>query len=72
VHDWKNSSTEEALGTNDNWFLLNSQTSTFVAQNNIQAIPRFMLIGKDGKIINKDAPRPSEAKLKELIDKYLK
>jgi hypothetical protein len=29
-------------------------------------------MGKDGKMIDADAPRPSDPKLKELIDKHLK
>ncbi len=37
----------------------------------IKGIPRFMLFDKEGNIISVDAPRPSEPKLKELIDKYL-
>jgi hypothetical protein len=42
--------------------------SSFVAQNNIQSIPRFILIDKDGLIINADACRPSGPKLKELTN----
>ncbi len=37
----------------------------------IKGIPRFMLFDKEGNIISVDAPRPSEPKLKELINKYL-
>ena len=39
---------------------------------NISAIPRFILIDKEGQIINSNAPRPSEnigSILQELIDK---
>lgn len=38
----------------------------------IKGIPRFMVFGKDGKIVNTDAPRPSDPELKELIDTELK
>ena len=37
---------------------------------NVRSIPRFMLISRDGKIIDVDAPRPS-GEIRELIDKNL-
>src|SRR5690606_21392400 len=46
--------------------------SEFIKAYGIDAIPRFLLIDTDGKIINSDAPRPSSPSLKELINKYLK
>lgn len=33
----------------------------------INGIPRFMVFDKNGKIVNVDAPRPSDKKLKELL-----
>ncbi len=38
----------------------------------ITGIPRFLLIGKDGKIITTDAPRPSDPKCIEFIAEHLK
>jgi len=37
----------------------------------INSIPRYILIDKAGNLINADSPRPSDAKLKELINQYL-
>ncbi|MDL2322499.1 TlpA family protein disulfide reductase [Bacteroidales bacterium OttesenSCG-928-A17] len=37
----------------------------------INAIPHFILIGKDGKIISAKAPRPSSSDIKVLLDKNL-
>ncbi|WP_048505932.1 TlpA disulfide reductase family protein [Chryseobacterium angstadtii] len=37
----------------------------------IRGIPRFILIGKDGKIINSTVERPSDKKIKEILDKAL-
>lgn len=37
----------------------------------IKSIPRFILIDKNGNIINADAPRPSNPSIKELINKNL-
>jgi thiol-disulfide isomerase/thioredoxin len=38
---------------------------------NIGGIPRFLLFDKNGKIIDVDAPRPSDARLKEVLNEYL-
>ncbi|MCO4293578.1 TlpA family protein disulfide reductase [Solitalea sp. MAHUQ-68] len=44
-----------------------------IAKNyKITGIPRFMLFDKKGNIINVDAPRPSDPKLKETILEWLK
>ncbi|POY38595.1 TlpA family protein disulfide reductase [Solitalea longa] len=37
----------------------------------IKGIPRFMLFDKNGNIIDVDAPRPSDPKLKELLNEWL-
>ncbi|MGZ2370524.1 TlpA family protein disulfide reductase [Ancylomarina sp. YFZ004] len=36
-----------------------------------RGIPRFILIDKDGRIIDIDAPRPSSKEIYEILDKYL-
>ena len=38
----------------------------------IKGIPRFILVGKDGKLIFADAPRPSSAEVKAVIDDAIK
>jgi thiol-disulfide isomerase/thioredoxin len=38
----------------------------------ITGLPRYILINKKGEIISINVPRPSDPKLKELIEKYLK
>ena len=43
--------------------------SDFVRDYNIQGIPRFILIDKEGKIVDADAPRPSDPRLIELLNK---
>jgi thiol-disulfide isomerase/thioredoxin len=37
----------------------------------INAIPRFMLIDKDGKIISVNAERPSDPRIEEILSEYL-
>lgn len=41
--------------------------SDIVTAYNIKGIPRFLLIGADGKIITANAPRPSDPNLKQLL-----
>lgn len=42
--------------------------SDFIRGYYIQGIPRFILLDPEGNIVNNDAPRPSEPRLKELFD----
>ncbi|UKJ08558.1 TlpA family protein disulfide reductase [Solitalea lacus] len=37
----------------------------------IKGIPRFMLFDRNGNVINVDAPRPSDPKLKEALNEWL-
>jgi thiol-disulfide isomerase/thioredoxin len=39
---------------------------------NISSVPRYVLIDRNGKIISSNAPRPSNPKLREMIDAALK
>ncbi len=48
-----------------------SVDNNFAAAYGIQTIPRFILIDKNGNIINADAPRPSNPDIKELLNKNL-
>ncbi len=45
--------------------------SSFVEAYAIKGIPRFILLDADGNIISADAPRPSTAEIRTLIDEWL-
>lgn len=45
--------------------------SDFVKGYQINGIPRFIIIGPDGNIVNADAPRPSSPKIYEIFDGLL-
>lgn len=49
----------------------NAFNSDFIKDFNIAAIPRFILIDKEGKIISANALRPSNKQLPGELDKYL-
>lgn len=50
----------------------NDFKSDFVQGYKINAIPRFILINPEGKIVNADAPRPSSPELATLLDSLVK
>lgn len=52
-------------------FADNDWSSQFVRAYNINGIPRFILLDREGKIINADAPRPSNAGIRTLIDENI-
>ena len=54
-------------------FLLpNPAENPIKKQFKINAIPRYMLIDKNGKVINDDAPRPSDKDIRRILDRLLK
>jgi thiol-disulfide isomerase/thioredoxin len=64
---WKKMVTEKELGgvqllSDKGW------KSGFVQALEINSIPRFILIGPDGNVVNADAPRPSSPKLIKLFN----
>lgn len=46
----------------------NAFDSEFIKAYNITAIPRFLLIDPEGKIVDGNAPRPSDPALRRLLD----
>ncbi|MFT4204581.1 MAG: TlpA disulfide reductase family protein [Chitinophagaceae bacterium] len=68
---WKMASREEGLDPGSSFCLSGSSLQNFNDRYNIKTIPRYMLIGKDGKMISSDAPRPSEPALEKLIEQNL-
>ncbi|HMI07961.1 MAG TPA: TlpA disulfide reductase family protein [Flavobacterium sp.] len=63
---WKKMVTDQSLGgiqliADNDW------SSQFAVEYGIASIPRFILVGPDGNIINSDAPRPSDPKLVNLF-----
>ncbi|HAT63123.1 MAG TPA: TlpA family protein disulfide reductase, partial [Flavobacteriaceae bacterium] len=49
----------------------NDWNSKFVKDYYINGIPRFILIDPNGNIVTPDAPRPSNPKLKEMLNGLL-
>ncbi|HEY0091459.1 MAG TPA: TlpA disulfide reductase family protein [Flavobacterium sp.] len=67
---WKKMVSEKNLGgiqliADNNW------NSDFIRAYGINSIPRFILIGPDGKVISANADRPSSPNLVPMLDKLL-
>lgn len=52
-------------------FADNDWKSQFVQDYNINGIPRFILLDKEGNIINANAPRPSNPEIRTLLDENI-
>lgn len=59
---WSKMVTEKQLGGTQ-LFADSDWSSQFIKDYAIDGIPRFILVGPDGKIVNADAPRPSDPQL---------
>jgi thiol-disulfide isomerase/thioredoxin len=46
----------------------NDLNSDFMTKYDVKGIPRFILLGPNGNIVNADAPRPSDSKLQEKLN----
>ncbi|MDI9871002.1 TlpA family protein disulfide reductase [Flectobacillus roseus] len=69
---WAKASERLALDQYANNFkILNFGNSKFNQQHKFKSIPRYMIVGKDGQIINNNAPRPSDPRLQTVLDKLL-
>jgi thiol-disulfide isomerase/thioredoxin len=72
--DWEKVIDKSHL-TGDNYFFNEDETNLFRSQLKFEGYPTFMIIDKNGDLVDKNAPRPStgdEIKniLNKLIDKY--
>ena len=56
----------------NNFKILNFGESKFIQEHQFKSIPRYMIIDKDGQIINDNAPRPSDPKIRQLLDELLR
>ena len=70
---WNKESERLEINNIENSFkILNPENSKFIKEHKLNAIPRYMIIDKEGKIINSNAPRPSDPKISKVFDELLK
>lgn len=68
---WIKATKDEQIFNKNSFCLTKSMSSDFVRRLKITTIPRYILIGKNGKIISENAPYPSDIGMSKLIDKAL-
>jgi thiol-disulfide isomerase/thioredoxin len=69
---WMDASKKQEISEGNCFKVIDPKEASFLATYKVATIPRYMIIGKDGKVINADAPRPSDPKLRALFDELLK
>ncbi|WP_447642068.1 MULTISPECIES: TlpA family protein disulfide reductase [Chitinophagaceae] len=71
-NEWKIACKQELIENEASYRISGTVYQSFLdKQFNIKTIPHYILLGKDGKIISTNAPRPSDKALQDLIDKNL-
>ena len=71
IQKWKNFLEKEQL-PGVQLFAGDSAGETLTKPFKIKGIPRFMLVGRDGKLIYMDAVRPSSSEVRPMLDAALK
>ena len=69
--DWKAKVDQLKIDSPYSFLIANRANSPLIKSLEIKLIPRFVLIDKTGKIVSKDAIRPSDKNIHALIDQYL-
>ena len=70
--DWDKANKKIGLPDDLSFLLPNSVESKLVKQFKVNAIPRYMLINKNGKVIDADALRPSDKEIRGVLNELLK
>lgn len=72
VKAWAKISKKEKIPDEDSYLLLDPAVTLIHKKYNINSIPRYMLIDKQGQMINENAPHPNANTLNEELDKIIK
>ncbi len=73
IDSWKKVSFENDLNEYESFLFLNADVSKYLKTLDVlSALPKYILIDQNGKILSLNAPRPSDKSLEDLFNKYLK
>jgi hypothetical protein len=69
---WKHALERHELNSGIHYRIDNAGYSTKMQELNVPALPHYMIYDRNGQLVNKDAPRPSEKdKLIAEFNRYL-
>lgn len=71
IQAWKKASKDEGLGMKESFLLLNAQKTSLIKSFKVHSIPRYLIIGKDGKVLDDNAPAPDSESLMLTLSKLL-
>jgi len=71
TESWRKRMRIEGIETSNNYLMLNANKTSFCKRYDVNAMPRYMLVDPNGKIINDNTPLPSNPELVAVIDSYL-
>jgi thiol-disulfide isomerase/thioredoxin len=72
LHAWQKANESEGLsGYSHSYLLAHPKEAEIIKQLNITTIPRYIILNAEGKIINKNAPAPSDSTLIALLERYI-
>ena len=70
---WEKACAKENLtGERHNYVVTNTADSPFLVNYKVKSIPRYMIMDADGKVVNADALRPSDPKIRQVFDGLLR
>ncbi|MGW8121131.1 TlpA family protein disulfide reductase [Roseivirga echinicomitans] len=70
---WNKSNTEQKLrGYPNSYMIVNKDQSSFLSDLELSSIPRYLIFDKQGRLVDENAPRPSHASLRVIIDSLIK
>ena len=69
---WLKAIKQIGLSEDQNYLMPEGSNSEMAKKLKIITIPRYVIMDKLGKVINTDAPRPSDPKIREVFDELLK
>lgn len=68
---WRDMSKKYQIVEN-NYLIINSRSSKFITQTNLDVIPRYMIYDRNGKLIHQHAPAPDKKEALGVLTSYLK
>ncbi|SDE20193.1 TlpA family protein disulfide reductase [Niabella drilacis] len=70
INAWKKAAAEENLPVDASYLIPDFDSALLKRVFNIQTIPRYILLGKNGEVIDDDAEHPGSPEIKTILEQY--